>query len=133
MILNLINLMYYLFFDSISNIDSLEYLMARFMSFSLICLSIYYNFSFFKNRFTSMIVKIISLVVFLSLIIDPNLLNGRYHGIIWNPNMFASLTVLEIFSCILLKTKENSPFEKLLMILLLIVSLSTGSRSAIMQ
>ena len=130
MILNLINLTYYLFFDSISNIDSLEYLMARFMSFSLISLSIYYNFSFFKNRFTSMIVKIISLVVFLSLIIDPNLLNGRYHGIIWNPNMLASLTVLS-FSCILLKTKEKSPFEKLLLILLLIVSLSTGSRSAI--
>ena len=130
MILNLINLTYYLFFDSISNIDSLEYLMARFMSFSLISLSIYYNFSFFKNRFTSMIVKIISLVVFLSLIIDPNLLNGRYHGIIWNPNMLASLTVLA-FSCILLKTKEKSPFEKLLLILLLIVSLSTGSRSAI--
>ena len=48
MILNLINLIYYLFFDSISNIDSLEYLMARFMSFSLISLSIYYNFSFLR-------------------------------------------------------------------------------------
>ncbi len=130
MILNLINLIYYLFFDSISNFDSLEYLMARFMSFSLICLSIYYNFSFFKNRFTSLVVKIISLVVFLGLIIDPNLLNGRYHGIIWNPNMLASLTVLA-FSCLLLRKKENSTFEKLLMILLLIVSLSTGSRSAI--
>ena len=64
------------------------------MSFSLITAVIYYNFSFFKNRFTSMIVKIISLVVFLSLIIDPNLLNGRYHGIIWNPNM------LRFFDCI---------------------------------
>lgn len=130
MILNLINLTYYLFFDSFSSIDSLEYLMARFMSFSLISLSIYYNFSFFKNRFKSLIVKIISLVVFLSLIIDPNLLNGRYHGIIWNPNMLASLTVLA-FSFILLRTKEKSTFEKLLMILLLLVSLSTGSRTAI--
>ena len=130
MILNLINLIYYLFFDSISNIDSLEYLMARFMTFSLICLSIYYNFSFFKIRFTDLIVKIISLVVFLGLIIDPNLLNGRYHGIIWNPNMLASLTVLA-FSCLLLRKKEYSIFEKLLMILLLLISLSTGSRSAI--
>ena len=77
-----------------------------------------------------MIVKIISLVVFLSLIIDPNLLNGRYHGIIWNPNMLASLTVLA-FSCLLLRKKEYSIFEKLLMILLLLISLSTGSRSAI--
>ena len=105
MILNLINLIYYLFFDSISNIDSLEYLMARFMSFSLICLSIYYNFSFFKNRFTDLIVKIISLVIFLGLIIDPNLLNGRYHGIIWNPNMLNFLTVLA-FSCLLLRKKK---------------------------
>ena len=104
--------------------------MARFMSFSLISYSIYYNFNFFKNRFTSLIVKIISLVVFLSLIIDPNLLNGRYHGIIWNPNMLASLTVLALFR-ILLRTKEKSLFEKLLMILLLLVSFSTGSRSAI--
>ena len=71
--------------------------MARFMSFSLISLSIYFNFSFFKNRFTSMIVKIISLVVFLSLIIDPNLLNGRYHGIIWNPNMLGFFDCIGLF------------------------------------
>ena len=100
------------------------------MSFSLICLSIYYNFSFFKNRFTDLIVKIISLVIFLGLIIDPNLLNGRYHGIIWNPNMLAFFDCIGLFLFII-KKKENSTFEKLLMILLLLVSISTGSRSAI--
>ena len=130
MILNLINLVYYLFFDSISNIDSLEYLMARFMTFSLISFSIYNNFYFFKSQFTSLVIKIISLIVFLSLIIDPNLFTGRYSGVIWNPNMLASLTVIA-FSFIFLRSKEKSIFEKLLMILLLIVTISTGSRSAI--
>ena len=47
-------------------------------------------------------------------------------GIIWNPNMFDSNCIS--FLCLLLKQKKKTLFEKLLMILLLIVSLSTGSK-----
>ena len=71
MIINLVNLVYLLFFDSFLNISSLEYLMARFMSFSLICLSIYSNFNYYKKNFQSMIVRVISLVVVVSLILIP--------------------------------------------------------------
>ena len=59
MVLNFINLVYYLFFDSISNFQSLEYLMARFMSFSLISFSIYHNFQYYKNNFSSLLIMII--------------------------------------------------------------------------
>ena len=129
MIINLINLLYLIFFDSLSNIASIEYLMARFMSFSLICLSVHSNFNYFKKNFQSMIVRVISLVVVISLVINPNIFSGRYEGIIWNPNMFASLTVLA-FCFLFLKTDKKTLSEKLLLILLLIVTISTGSRSA---
>ena len=82
MIINLVNLVYLLFFDSFSNISSFEYLMARFMSFSLICLSIYSNFNYYKTNFQSIIVRVISLVVVISLVFNPNILSGRYEGII---------------------------------------------------
>ena len=128
MVLNLINLIYYLFFDSISNFQSLEYLMARFMSFSLISLSIYHNFQYYKNNFSSLLIKIIFFIVVLGLFIDPFILSGRYDGIIWNPNMLASLTVLA-FSFLFLKKEKKSNFEIFMMLLLIIVTLSTGSRS----
>jgi len=129
MIINLVNLVYLLFFDSFLNISSLEYLMARFMSFSLICLSIHSNFNYYKKNFQSIIVRVISLVVVISLMFNPNIFSGRYEGIIWNPNMFASLTVLA-FCFLFLKTNKKTLFEKALLVLLLIVTISTGSRSA---
>ena len=128
MVLNLINLFYYLFFDSISNIKSLEYLMARFMSFSLISLSVYHNFKYYKNNFSSLLVKIIFFIVVLGLFIDPFILSRRYDGIIWNPNMLASLTVLA-FSFLFLKKEKKSNLEIFMMLLLFIVTLSTGSRT----
>lgn len=128
MVLNLINLIYYLFFDSISNIKSLEYLMARFMSFSLISLSVYHNFKYYKKNFSSLLVKIIFFMVVLGLFINPFILSGRYDGIIWNPNMLASLTVLA-FSFLFLKKEKKSNFEIFMMLLLFIVTLSTGSRA----
>ncbi len=130
MVLNLINLIYYLFFDSISNLQSLEYLMARFMSFSLISLSIYHNFQYYKNNLPSLLIKIIFFIVVIGLFIDPYILTGRYDGIIWNPNMLAALSVLA-FSFLLLKKEKKSNFEIFMMLLLIIVTLSTGSRSVI--
>lgn len=128
MVLNLINLVYYLFFDSISNLRSLEYLMARFMSFALISLSIHHNFQYYKTNFSSLLIKIIVFVVVVGLFIDPFILSGRYDGIIWNPNMLASLTVFA-FSFLFLKKEKKSNFEIFMMLLLIIVTLSTGSRS----
>ncbi len=130
MALNFINLVYYLFFDSISNFQSLEYLMARFMSFSLISLSIYHNFQYYKNNFFPLLIKIIFIVVIVGLFIDPFILSARYYGIIWNPNMLASLTILA-FSFLFLKNEKKSNFEIFMMLLLIIVTLSTGSRSVL--
>ena len=128
MVLNFINLVYYLFFDSISNFQSLEYLMARFMSFSLISFSLYHNFQYYKNNFSSLLIMIIFFVIVIGLFIDPFILSARYEGIIWNPNMLASLTVFA-FSFLFLKKEKKSNFEIFMMLLLIIVSLSTGSRS----
>jgi len=129
LIINLINFVYLLFFDIYFNQESLEYLMARFVSFSLISLSVYYNFNYFKTRFPVHLINVIALVVIIGLFIDPFIFSGRYDGIIWNPNMLASISVIA-FAFLFLK-EEKTGFEKFLMFLLLLVVLSTGSRGVL--
>ena len=131
LLISLINLVYFLFFESEFNQDSLEFLMARFVQFSLISLSIYHNYDYYKKKFSSLIIKVISIIVVLGLFVDPDLLSGRYYGIIWNPNMLASLSVLA-FSFVLMKNEKRTNLDVLLLILFFIVSIATGSRLALL-
>jgi len=131
LLINVINLIYYLFFEDEFNQKSLEFLMARFVQFSLISLSIYHNYDYYKKKFSSLIIKAISIIVVLGLFVDPDLLSGRYYGIIWNPNMLASLTVLA-FSFVLMKDEKKTNLDVLLLILFFIVSIATGSRLALL-
>ena len=131
LLINAINLIYYLFFESEFNQDSLEFLLARFVQFSLISLAIYHNYDYYKKKFSSLLIKVISIIVVLGLFVDPDLLSGRYYGIIWNPNMLASLSVLS-FSFVLMKNEKKTNVDVLLLILFFIVSIATGSRLALL-
>ena len=131
LILNLINLTYYLFLDDIFHQPSFQYLIARFTQFSIISFAVYYNQEYFKFRFFLHLVYFIMLVVVLGLVIYPNIFIDRYSGIIWNPNMLASLTVIA-FSVLLLQNRKKSFLEILSLVLLFIIAFSTGSRSVIL-
>ena len=126
-LLNLINFSYFFIFDEINSQSSFEYLMARFMQFSLISLSIYHNLEYFKKKFFDHILFCVYIVIFLSLILYPDIFTARYSGIIWNENMMGSFTIIG-FAILLLKEEKKTYFQFFLMGILLIVSISTGSR-----
>jgi O-antigen ligase len=131
-LINLINLIYFLFFEDEFNQKSLQFLMARFVQFSLISLSIYHNYDYYKKKFPSLITKAISFTIILGLFYNPYLFSeSRYNGIIWNPNMLASLSVLA-FSFLLMKNEKKTNLDVFLLILLFIVSIATGSRLALL-
>ena len=129
-LLNLINLIYYLFLDDLYSQGSIEYLLARFVQFSLISFSVYHNQKYFQHKFFVHIVYVIVFISFISLIIHPNIFNQRYSGIIWNENMLASLTGIA-FGIFLLMDKKDSYFNVFILLLLLVISLATGSRLVI--
>ena len=58
-LLNLINLIYYLFLDDLLKQGSVEYLLARFVQFSLISLSVIHNKEYFKSRFLFHIIYVV--------------------------------------------------------------------------
>ena len=128
--INLINLIYFLLFDDIYHQKSIEYLFARFVLFSILSLSVYYNYNYFKKGFPDLLIKVIAFVIILGLIFNPFIFNGRYAGILWNPNMLASISVIA-FSFLLIKNSSKSNMDYFLLILFFIVSISTGSRVVI--
>ena len=135
LLINLLNLVYFLFFElffeSEFNQGSFNFLLARFMQFSLISLSIYHHYDYYKKKFPSIIIKIIAFVVIIGLFINPYLFSGRYSGIIWNPNMLSSLSVLA-FCFVLMKNEKRTNLDILLLILFFVVSIATGSRLALL-
>ena len=128
--INLINLIYFLLFDDIYHQKSIEYLFARFVLFSILSLSVYYNYNYFKKDFPDLLIKVIAFVIILGLIFNPFIFNGRYAGILWNPNMLASISVIA-FSFLLIKNSSKSNMDYFLLILFFIVAISTGSRVVI--
>ena len=130
LLINCLNLVYFLFFDDIKNQKSLEYLLARFGQYSLISFSVYYNFNYFKTDFQDLLIRIIVFVVIFSLIFNPFIFDDRYSGILWNPNMLASISVIA-FSYLLIKNSSKSNMDYFLLILLFIIAISTGSRLVI--
>ena len=130
LILNCLNLFYFLLFHSFNDLKALEYLLARGVQFSIISISIYSHFEYYKTKFLDHLVYVISFIVLLSLFIDINLFSQRYSGIVWNPNMLASFTTI-VFSILFLKAKQKKRYELILLLLFLVVALSTGSRGVL--
>ena len=131
LLLNLFNLFYFILFHSFDDINSIKYLMARGVAFSLISISIYFNSDYYKTKFLDHLIYLVAFIVVFSLLINPSLFSGRYSGIIWNPNMLSSFTSIG-FAVLFLNNKKRSIFDLLLLVLFLLVSLSTGSRSVIL-
>ena len=130
LIINSLNLLYFILFHSVSDIEALKYLLARGMQFSIISISIFFHFDYYKTQFLNHIVSLVLFIVILSVLFDPNIFSGRYSGIIWNSNMLASFIVIA-FSILLLKNNNESLRNKLLLFLLLVIALATGSRGAL--
>ena len=130
LIINLLNLLYFFLFHSISDYDAIKYLMARGVQFLIISTSIYFNYEYYKNKFFDHLVYVVFGIVVFGLVINPDLFTGRYSGIIWNPNMFSSLVVIA-FSFHLLKYEKRTSFDYLILFTLLISALASGSRGSL--
>ena len=130
LILNSLNLLYFILFHSVSDIEALKYLLARGVQFSIISISIFFHFDYYKTQFLNHIVSLVLFIVILSLLFYPNIFSGRYSGIIWNSNMLASFIVIA-FAILLLKNNDKSLRNNILLFFLLVIALSTGSRGAL--
>jgi len=130
LIINLLNLLYFILFHSISDYNAIKYLMARGVQFSIISTSIYFNYEYYKNKFFDHLVYVVFGIVVLGLVINPSLFSGRYSGIIWNPNMFSSLVVIA-FSIHFLKYEKQTPFDYFILLILLITAFASGSRGSL--
>ena len=127
LILNLINLLYFLLFD-INKIDSLYYLSVRFLMLTLFSSAVFISSDFFENKFLPFLNKFILLLVTLGFFIEPISLDGRYSGIFLNPNEFSVLLVFS-FSYILFYFRKHSYKTPLLLLLIFLITIS-GSRAA---
>ena len=130
LLLNSINLLYFILFHSISDLEALKYLLARGMQFSIISLSIYHNFEYLQTKFLDHIVSAVFFISIFSLLVNPSIFSGRYSGIIWNPNMLSSFTVIA-FSISLLKKESFSNYDLFLLVFFFLISIATGSRGAL--
>ena len=99
LLINFLNLVYFLFFDDIKDQKSLEYLLVRIAQYSLISFSVYYNYNYFKKDFLNLLIKVIAFVIILGLIFNPFIFYDRYEGLLWNPNMLASISVIAFRMC----------------------------------
>ena len=130
LILNVINIIYFILFHSVDDIEALKYLFARGIQFSIISLSIYHNFEYLRTKFLDHIVSIVFFISILGILVSPSVFSGRYSGIIWNPNMLASFTIIA-FSILFLKKESYSNYDISLMLFFFLISIATGSRGAI--
>lgn len=130
LILNVINVLYFLLFHSLNDLEALKYLFARGIQFSIISLSIYYNFEYLRTKFLDHIVNIVFFISILGVLVNPSIFTGRYSGIIWNPNMLASFTVIA-FAILFLKKESYSNYDIFLMLFFFLISIATGSRGAL--
>ena len=130
LIINVINVLYFLIFHSLNDLEALKYLLARGIQFSIISLSIYHNFEYMKTKFLDHIVSVVFFITILGFLVNPSIFSGRYSGIIWNPNMLASFAVIA-FSILFLKKESYSNYDIFLMLFFFLISIATGSRGAL--
>ena len=129
--LNILNLIYFFIFHSISDYDAIQYLIARGLQFSIISFSIYFNYEYYKNKFFDHLVYVVFGIVMLGIFINPSLFSGRYSGLIWNPNMFSSLVVIA-YSIHFLKSEKRTLLDYFILFILLIAALASGSRGSLL-
>ena len=130
LILNCINIFYWLIFHNFSDLESIKYLLARAMQFSIISFGVVLNYDYFKEDFLKHVVYVILVIILLGLIVDPFIFEGRYRGLLWNPNILSSLSCLA-FSVLFLSLKRMTNYDSLILAFLVLVSLSTGSRGVL--
>ena len=127
LIINFINLLYFLFFHSIFDYEAIKFIISKGMQFSIISVSIYFNYEYYKDKFLSHIVYIVFGIAVLSFVLNPFIFSGRYEGIIWNENMLGAFTITA-FSILLLKNNRRTNLDYIMLFTFIIISLSTGSR-----
>ena len=130
LILNGINIFYFFCFHSFNDIEAIQYLLARIVQFSIISISIYFNYDFYKDYFLTFLVYVISAVVVLGLMYNIDIFSDRYSGIIWNPNMLCSFTSIA-FAILFLDNKTKNKFDIIILTILFLVTIATGSRGAL--
>ena len=130
LIINLINLLYFLLFHSIFDFEAIKFMFSKGMQFSIISVSIYFNYEYYKDKFLNHLVYLVFGVIVFSFLLDPFIFSGRYTGIIWNPNMLSAFTVIA-FSILLLKDNKRTNLDSFILFSFLIITLSTGSRLAL--
>ena len=130
LLINILNFIYFIFFHSIDDLDALQYLFARTIQFSIITISIYFNFNYYRNNFQSLLVFLIAMILVVSFLYDINLFSGRYSGIIWNPNMLSSFVTVA-FGFLFLSNNNFTIRQYILLVCFFLVALLTGSRSVI--
>jgi O-antigen ligase len=130
LLINIINVLYWLFFHSFLYYEAEKYLLARSVQFAIISFSIYYHFEYYKNKFLDHLVYIIFGIIVISLIVNFNIIDGRYSGIIWNANQLSSFCIIG-FASLLLNPRKKTNFEYFLLSIFLIIALSTGSRGVL--
>ena len=126
--LNFLNLIYYLFLE-IGDLESLKYLAARFVQFSIFSISVYLLQDDFANKFVKFLkfTTIGSLLASLALKFPD--FETRYQGIFLNPNEFSIIMVIGF--ALILFTEKRTTINYSLMLLFLFVIVISGSRSAI--
>jgi hypothetical protein len=83
-----------------------------------------------KTKFLDHIVSIVFFISIVGFLLNPSIFSGRYSGIIWNPNMLSSFTVIA-FSISLLKKESFSNYDLFLLVFFFFISIATGSRGAL--
>ena len=126
--LNFLNLFYYIFLE-IGDLESLKYLVARFVQFSIFSISVYLLKDDFANKFINFLKFITVGTLLTSLAINFPNFETRYQGIFLNPNEFAIVMVIGF--ALILFTAKRTTINYSLMILFLFVIVISGSRSAI--
>jgi O-antigen ligase len=126
--LNFLNLIYYLFLE-IGDLDSLKYLAARFVQFSIFSISVYLLQDDFANKFVKFLkfATIGSLLASLALKFPD--FETRYQGVFLNPNEFSIIMVIGF--ALILFTEKRTTINYSLMLMFLFVIVISGSRSAI--
>jgi len=130
LVLNFINIFYFVVFHSFNDIEAIKYLLARIVQFSIISISIYFNYNFYKDNFLDFLVNVVSFVIFISLLYNIDVFSDRYSGIIWNPNTLCSFTSIA-FGILFLNKKTKNSFYFFRLIILFLITIATGSRGAI--
>ncbi len=130
-IINLINLIYFFFFHSLNDFEAIKYFLARSVQFSVISISVFIYKDFYKKIFLKYVSYIIFIVLFIGFLRHPNLFEGRYSGIIWNPNALSSFSVIAL-AMLFFSNHKKKVIDYFIMISFVVFSIASGSRGALL-